>query len=112
MHCLGTYDKSDVELEKSGKFADPEYIKGLDNNSKLKQSENVFPFSMNLASNMFLQFISYVLCISPEDYHYPLRFRFLDAHLSKLPTHNCQADCEFNKDIGIGDKYFKMYIED
>jgi hypothetical protein len=112
MLCLGTYDKSDVELEKSGKLDDPEYIKGLDNNSKLKQNENVFPFSMNLASNMFMQFISYVLNISPEDYQYPLRFRFLDAHLSKIPMENCQSNCEFDKEIGIGDKYFKVYIKD
>lgn len=50
MECLGSYSLNDVALEEEGKLDDPRYMEGIPEDHHLKANENVFAFSVNLAS--------------------------------------------------------------
>lgn len=105
LQCLKAYTSSDVILEIEGKLEDPEYIKGLLKNSLYKQNQNVMPFSMNLASLEVLQFIAYTTGIADLELYGVQRYRFVHAEMSNYRTINCHPNCDFSRNIAMGDKF-------
>lgn len=108
LQCLDAYYTSDVELEKSGKLKDKDYIQGLPKNHHLLSSDNVAPFTMNLASFEVLHFVALTTEIVDSEFYCEQRYRFKHGHLSKIKT-DCKPGCDFQSNIGIGDTYFEVF---
>jgi hypothetical protein len=76
LECLGQYDSAYVELERRGYLDDPSYIQNLPPESNLKRNENIFAFSLNLASLQVLQMLSMVVAplgisdVGTQNYHF------------------------------------------
>jgi molybdopterin/thiamine biosynthesis adenylyltransferase len=57
LECLEAFVSADVDTERNGLLDDPSYMQGLPDDHRLKRNENVYPFSVNLASLEMLHFI-------------------------------------------------------
>lgn len=112
LECLGTYDPSDVSTEIAGKLDDPSYLKGLSADHRFKRNENVFPFSMNLASLEVLQLVAIVTGAAGIHNFGVQRYRYVPGMLEQLPGKRCKAGCDLNDQIGVGDKHFSLVGRD
>ena len=94
--CLGALRREDISLDKAGLLDDPVYIKGLGPEfDPILSRQNVFPFSLNVASFEVLQFIGLVTGqsriggLGAQIYHcYPGNMEVLDMQ-------KCGQDCEY-----------------
>jgi hypothetical protein len=101
---LGQYDPANVQLERDGKLDDPAYIKTLAKDHSLRKNENVFSFSLNLASLQIMQMLSMIIA--------PLGFSNVGEHLYHFVTgrmyieyqKKCLSGCIYQKVISSGDK--------
>ena len=102
LRCAGAYDPSMVDLERRGLLDDPHYIQGLDEDHLLRRNENIFPFSMNLASMQMIQFIAlttgllHMPDLGDQRFYYNLKG-------SRSQNLCCAADCEFSQLMATGD---------
>jgi molybdopterin-synthase adenylyltransferase len=105
LECLKQYDPADVSLEQQGLLDDPEYIKGLSADHFIHRNENVFPFAMNAAGLMMLQFLS--LVVKPSGLSNPgaQRFHFAIGSMDKEPMNNCGPHCLIKDHIGTADLF-------
>lgn len=95
--CLNALKHGEISLDRDGKLDDPEYIKNLDEESKhLVTRENVFAFSMSLASHEVLQFVRLITSlervggIGPQFYHaYP-------GCMEVKESERCNNGCEYD----------------
>jgi molybdopterin/thiamine biosynthesis adenylyltransferase len=96
LECLEQYDPGLVQLEREGRLDDPKYIQGLPDGHALKSNENVFPFSMNVASFEMLQFIRMVVAplgianVGGDDYQF-----VIGRH--KRDKSDCRGGCWFTE---------------
>ena len=61
LNCLGQYASEDVALEQIGMLEDPVYISNRPKDHFINRGENVFAFSLGVASMEMQQFLSLVL---------------------------------------------------
>jgi molybdopterin/thiamine biosynthesis adenylyltransferase len=108
LECLGTYDPADVSTETAGKLDDLSYLKGLPIDHHFKRNENVFPFSMNLASLEVLQLVALVTGAGGIRDFGVQRYRYVPGMLEQLPATTCKPSCDMNGQIGTGDKHFSL----
>ena len=103
LECLNQYDPGLVSTERDGFLDDPSYISGLPDDHSIKHNENVFAFSLSLASFEVLQFLS--LIIAPSGLNNPgsQRYRFVNSMLEINDLTSCTANCDFPKLIAQGD---------
>ncbi len=95
--CLDTLRREDVALDRTGLLDDPVYIKGLGPEfDPVLSRQNVFPFSLNVASLEVLQFIGIVTGqpriggIGAQIYHcYPGTIEVIDKQ-------ECASACEYS----------------
>ena len=104
LHCLGQFSEEHARLDKEGYFDDPSYMAGADESLKrMDAHENVFVFSMNVASLEVLQLISllvlpeYIARCEQQFYHFALR-NFEDEIIKK-----CEEECFYSSLIAKGD---------
>ncbi|MCB9064116.1 MAG: ThiF family adenylyltransferase [Chitinophagales bacterium] len=104
LHCLGQFTEDHARLDKEGFFDDPSYMAGADDALKrMDAHENVFAFSMNVASLEVLQLLS--LLTLPEHlakceqqfYHFTLRGFETDV------LRQCEENCFYCSLHGQGD---------
>jgi molybdopterin/thiamine biosynthesis adenylyltransferase len=107
--CLGTYNPNDVALEESGKLDDPSYMQGLPQNHHLKNNENVFPFSANLASLEVLQFVALATGAGGFNNFGVQRYRYWPGIIDADIERTCNDGCDCAELEGSGDRYFQLY---
>jgi molybdopterin/thiamine biosynthesis adenylyltransferase len=112
LECLGTYDQADVSTEVAGKLDDPSYLKGLPNDHRFKQNENVFPFSANVASLEVLHLVALVTGAAGITDFGIQRFRYIPGILEQLPTLRCHPWCDRAELAGQGDRHFSLIGRD
>lgn len=100
--CLQQYDPGLVAADKMGDLDNPSYLESLPDDHPMKGNENVFGFSLGLASLEIAQFL--LLAIqplgvgpSPQNYH------LLTGEINiGLPT--CEPDCPFSSLVASGER--------
>jgi molybdopterin-synthase adenylyltransferase len=112
LNCLRTYDLGDVSTEEAGKLEDPTYLAGLPNEHRFKRNENVFPFSMNVASLEVLQLVAMVTSAAGVDDFGVQRYRYIPGIMEQLTNAHCDENCDFSANPGVGDKYFSLIGRD
>ncbi len=101
--CLGQYEPSDVSLERSGLLDDPTYIDGLPKDHALRRNENVFAFSLSVASLELEQFLRMTI---PHPGHPNIgtqTFHFVAGQLES-DHQGCGASCPFCAVVAKGDR--------
>ena len=96
MLCLGALRRGDIALDRAGLLDDPAYIKGLGPDfDPILSRQNVFPFSLNVASLEMLQIIGLVTGqsriggIGAQIYHcYP-------GSTEIMGEKECAQECEY-----------------
>jgi hypothetical protein len=104
LQCCGQFDPGLVDSERKGLLDDPVYIAGLPPDVVAAASQNVFPFSMSLASHEVIQFIALVTGLlgrpdfGEQRYHYNLgEMLVIEA--------GCKPDCLFQQRVATGDAF-------
>lgn len=104
LECLGQFTAPIAAADKEGLLDDPSYMAGADESlHRMKANENVFAFSLNVASLEVLQFISlfglpdYLAKVNQQFYHFTLR------DFEKDVPHQCKDKCFYKAITGMGD---------
>ncbi len=104
LECLGQFTASIAALDKEGLLDDPSYMAGASEElHKMKSNENVFTFSLNVASLEVLQLISllvlpdYLAKVKQQFYHFTLRN--FEPEISEA----CNSNCFYKAITGLGD---------
>ena len=106
LECLGAYTPAHVSMEKQGLLEDPTYLAGLPEDHEFKRNENIFPFSLNLASLEVMQFIEQVTGIGHTHYYGTQRFSYNEGYIRLNDGRKCQEGCFFQGGIAQGDTLF------
>jgi hypothetical protein len=102
LECLGQYDPGLVSAERDGYLDDPTYIENLPKDHEIKGNENVFGFSLSVASLQILQMLSFVISpcgvsdIGEQNYHFVLGRMDVDHG-------HCRDACPYPSLIAKGD---------
>jgi molybdopterin/thiamine biosynthesis adenylyltransferase len=112
LECLGTYLPTDVALEESGILDDPTYMQGLPNDHRLKNNENVFPFSANLASLEVLQFVALASGAGGISDFGVQRYRYWPGIVDVDVEQVCKDGCDCKALEGQGDRHFTLHGRD
>jgi hypothetical protein len=103
LQCLGQYDPDLVNVERRGDLDDPTYIENLPRDHTLRRNENVFTFSVSLASFLVMHALHLVLApvgivdVGEQIYH------FVDGSLDRSQFMTCYDGCYFTSVIARGD---------
>ncbi len=108
LECIGAFTSDDASTEEAGMLDNPSYMRGLPANHRFKRSENVFPFSANLASLEVLQFIEFVTQAGGIGNFGIQRFRYNPGHLVYDVKKRCNKYCDINTLVAQGDRYFHL----
>ena len=108
LRCNGQYNSSNVVMELDGSLSDPSYISNLPE-SERDRNQNVFPFSLSVASMEVNLMIRYIL--SPD--WWPLvrqqDYQFVTAHLRTI-NEVCEPHCSFQDRRMQGDAVAPFYL--
>jgi len=102
LECLGQYDASYVGLERAGLLDDPRYIESLEKTHELRTNENVFGFSVSVASFEILQFLRMVIPTPGHRNSGAQTYNFVAGDLDTNRS-TCDPKCLFNEKIALGD---------
>jgi hypothetical protein len=100
--CLGQYDPALVEADRRGDLEDPSYLETLPSDHPARANENVFGFSLGVASLEVMQFLMMAIGplglgpAGPQNYH------MLTGTL-ELGQTNCDDGCIFPEIIARGE---------
>jgi hypothetical protein len=103
LECLGQYNPGYIELERRGDLDDPSYIQNLPRESTLRRNENVFPFSLNLASLEILQMLT--MAIAPLGICNPDTqvYHFVSGIMDVSDSGKCRESCLYPGLVATGD---------
>lgn len=112
MRCNGQYNTSMVVTELDGSLDDPSYISTLPAGARARVgNQNVFPFSLSLASMEVNLMLHYLLAlewwprVQQQDYQFTLgSMRSIQGE--------CRANCEIEKRLARGDQAAPHYLRD
>jgi molybdopterin-synthase adenylyltransferase len=103
VECNRQYDLDLVNVERRGDLDDPRYIESLPIDHTFRRNENVFAFSLHLASSLIMQALHITLNpvgisdIGEQVYH------FVDGTIDSERGLTCFENCYFSSIIGRGD---------
>jgi len=102
MLCLEQYDPAFVEADRCGDLDDPRYLDSLPTDHPARANENVFAFSLAVASLEVLQCLMMVVTPAgigppgPQNYH-------MLTGLTDIGLTACRPDCVFSDLVAKGD---------
>jgi len=106
LECLKAYDPSLVAMEMQGLLDDPSYMAQLDPSLPIRIHENVFPFSMNLASLEVMQMLALILGpihdLGDQNYH------FSTGSLERTEDKDCDLACPYPDIVATGDNWYRV----
>lgn len=109
LQCCGQFDPGLVDSERKGLLDDPSYIAGMPPDVVAAASQNVFPFSMSLASHEVIQFIALVTGLLGRPDLGEQRYHFnLAEMLSSEPR--CEPGCLFQQRVASGEQMFPRSV--
>jgi molybdopterin/thiamine biosynthesis adenylyltransferase len=103
LECLGQYNSGDVAAERDGYFDNPSYVAGLSQDHFLKHNENVFPFSLSLASQEIQHFLTLVLTLPGGPLRGPQLYHFVQDD-TEYTNESCHPNCLFPSYVAWGDR--------
>ncbi len=104
LECSGQFDPADVMLERDGALDDPRYIETLPEDHRLRRRENVFGFSVSLASFEMMQLFGMV--VAPHKISNPgvQTYHFVTGTLDQ-EWPQCYPDCIYStRHLARGDE--------
>jgi hypothetical protein len=104
LECLQQYNPGSVSTERDGYLDDPHYIAGLDANDPFRRNENVFAFSLGVASLELLQFLTMIVARAGIANHGAQMYHSTTATLDHENEPSCNPGCFFPAIIAKGDK--------
>lgn len=104
LECLEQYMPEDVQLEREGYLDNPTYINSLDQDHHLRRNENVFGFSINLASLEILQMLSMIIAPLGISNNGEFLYHFVTGTLDIVSDKSCNKNCIYQAIIGNGDR--------
>lgn len=103
LECIGQYNGADVSVERDGYYDDPVYIAGLPKEHPIRANENVFAFSMSVASLEVLQLLTMV--VAPRGVTSPgaQLYHFVPGIMDEPEFGACKETCIYPDYTARGD---------
>ena len=113
LRCRDQYNTSMVVLELDGSLDDPSYTQGLDEDLSAR-NENVFPFTLSLASMLVNLFLRYVISEGwwPKPVAQQQEQQFIFNTLKTIGRDDCDEHCAFRSMRATGDAATPPYLTD
>ncbi len=108
LECLEVFQSGDVDTERNGLLDDPGYMQGLPDDHRLKQNENVYPFSMNLASMEVMQLLALAAGLPQFDAGRVQRFHLVAGIMESYEGQHCKHGCDIESLVATGDSSFVL----
>lgn len=104
LECLKQYDPGLVSVERDGYLDDPSYIQGLPKDHPVLRNENVFAFSLAVASLELLQMI--MMIVAPSGVANPgaQTYHLIPGFLEEPGFSRCESSCLYPSLIARGDR--------
>ena len=111
LRCRHQYNTSMVVLELDGSLDDPSYTEGLDDDLSIR-NENVFPFTLSLASMLMNHFLRYIISETwwPRPVVPQHELQFVLNTLSSTGREDCEEHCAFRPMRATGDSAEPPYL--
>jgi hypothetical protein len=103
LECSGQFSSGLVAVEQAGDLDDSEYIESLPADSPLRKRENVFAFSMALASMEVLKLVQLVGRPGGVEAPHEERYTFPAGHSEVCTEPTCSTNCAFVAMIAAAD---------
>ena len=111
LRCRDQYNTSMVVLELDGSLDDPSYTQGLDEDLSAR-NENVFPFTLSLASMLVNLFLRYIISETwwPKPVATQQEQQFVLNTLASIGHEDCEEHCAFRAMRATGDAAEPPYL--
>ena len=104
MECIGQFSPEDASLERDGYLDDPVYIAGLPKTSGLRRNENVFAFSLSVASMEVLQALALIVAPSGLSNIGEKLYHFVTGREDEPVLGACKPTCLYPSLTATGDR--------
>jgi len=104
LECLGQYDPGLVSAEREGYFDDPKYIAGLPFDHPIRRNENVFAFSLSVASFQVLQMLMMIVAPLGIANAGEQMYHFVPGLFDEPGFHKCKENCLYPTFAAKGDR--------
>ncbi len=104
LECIGQYDAGLVSAERDGYLDDPRYIEEFPDDQTIKRNENVFGFSLSVASFEILQFLAMIIAPLGQSNPGTQNYHFITATLDSDWNKKCNPKCAFLQLVARGDR--------
>lgn len=108
LRCTGQYNSSMVVMELDGSLDDPSYVSNLPPKERVA-NQNVFPFSMGVASMELSLMLRYLLAADWWPLVQQQEHQFLTGE-TRVKSSDCYPSCSFRGRRAQGDSEFPFYL--
>ena len=111
LRCRDQYNTSMVVMELDGSLDDPSYTQGIDEDLGFR-NENVFPFTLSLASMLVNHFLRYIIAEPwwPKPVVPQQEQQFILNTIRTIGDDDCQENCAFRTMRATGDASTPPYL--
>jgi molybdopterin-synthase adenylyltransferase len=102
LRCVEQFDAGLVQSERNGDFEDPKYIQGLAKDHPIRTRENVFAFSLGVASLEMCQFVLLTVGAGGRGAGRGQNYHLATGAIDPMKA-ACDEDCEYPTYVARGD---------